>query len=216
MTSVAATPARGRGLAQWAGLGGIVYVVLFIVGNIVAFSGQPDTGGPPGEIVRYYRDSGNRDQVVAGWFLVLVGVFFLLWFLASLRIFMRRIDADGFLTSLATVGGAVYASLALVGIGLQTAVKTMSDDTFQHQVYPGLIHAADDAGYVLHATGGAGAAALMIAATLAAWRAGRVPAWAGWAGVVAGVLAIFSIFFFPQILIALWLLVAGWLLFSAR
>jgi hypothetical protein len=182
----------------------------------VAFGGQPDTGGPPGEIVRYYRDSGNRDQIIVGWFLVIIGVFGFLWFLSSLRLFMRRVDADGFLTTLAGVGGAVYAALTLAGVGLQTAVKTMSDDTFQDRVYPGLIHASDDAGYVLHATGDIGAAALMIAATLAAWRAGRVPAWAGWAGVVAGVLAIFSIFFFPQILIALWLLVAGWLLFSAR
>jgi hypothetical protein len=59
-------------------------------------------------------------------------------------------------------------------------------------------HAADDAGYVLHATGGAGASAMIIAASLAFLRSGVVRPWAGWLGVAAGILALASIAFFPQ------------------
>jgi len=58
-------------------------------------------------------------------------------------------------------------------------------------------------------------APLIIATSLAAMRAVLVPRWAGWVGVGVGILAIFSIFFFPMLLIALWLLVASVLLFQA-
>jgi hypothetical protein len=69
---------------------------------------------------------------------------------------------------------------------------------------------------VLHSAGGVGAAAMMVAASLAALRARVLPAWAGWIGILLGIAAIFSIFFFPQIGIAIWLVVAGALLFLSR
>ena len=56
----------------------------------------------------------------------------------------------------------------------------------------------------------------MIAASVAALRARIVPGWLSWIGAAAGILALGSIAFFPQLLIALWLLVAGVLLFLAR
>ena len=120
---------------------------------------------------------------------------------------------DGFLTGLTTIGGIVYAALALAAIAVNMGIRTMSDDTFHHTVYPGLIHAADDASYILHATGGAGAAAMIIAASVAAMRAGAWPAWAGWLGVVAGILALASILFFTQLAIAIWIVAVSALLF---
>ena len=62
---------------------------------------------------------------------------------------------------------------------------------------------------MLHATGGAGAAPMIIAASLAAMHAAAVPSWAGWLGVVAGILALASIAFLPQAAIAIWILVAS-------
>jgi hypothetical protein len=185
------------------------------VGVIVGDSGQPDFDAPPAEVISYYGDSGNRDQVAIGWALILVGVFFFLWFLGALRQFMQRTDADGLLTTMATIGGTVYASLTLAGAGLQAGILTMSDDTYRDQVYPALIHAARDASWVIHSSGGAGAAALIVAASLAVRRAGMVPGWAGALGVIVGVLALASVVFFPQILLALWILVASVLLFMA-
>ena len=49
---------------------------------------------------------------------------------------MRRIDADGLLTTMAMIGGAVYAALTLAGAGLQAGILTMSDDTYRDQVFP--------------------------------------------------------------------------------
>jgi hypothetical protein len=109
----------------------------------------------------------------------------------------------------------VYAALALTGIAVNMAIKTMSDDTYRHQVYPPLIHAANDAGYILHSTGGAGIGTLMIAASLAVVQTRALPVWLGWVGVAAGIVALASILFFPWFLIALWLLVASAILFAA-
>jgi hypothetical protein len=89
----------------------------------------------------------------------------------------------------------------------------MSDDTFQHRVFPELIHAADDAGYVMHATGAAALGAMIIAVSLAFMWGGVWPSWAGWLGVVVGILAIGAILFFTQFIFLLWILVVSVVMF---
>ena len=111
----------------------------------------------------------------------------------------RLEGGDGLLTALATIGGAIYAALAFVALALNAGIRTMSDDTYHHTVYPGLLHAADDASYMIHATGGAAVGAMIIAASVAAMRARAVPTWAGWLGIVAGILGIFSILSGPGV-----------------
>jgi hypothetical protein len=208
--SMPPAPRSSAGLARWAALGGIAYVVLFIIGTIFLFDGAPDGDASPAKVIAWYSDSGHRDRLNIGWILSGLGVFFFLWFLSSLRRTVRRHEGeDGFLTALTTIGGAVYATLALAALALNNGIRTMSDDTFHDQVFPGLIHAANDASYVLHATGGAGASAMIIAASIAAMRAAAVPSWAGWLGVVAGILALASIAFFPQAAIAIWILIVS-------
>lgn len=207
--------AGARGIERWAGLGGIVYVVLFIAGNVLAFHSAPTGDETPSKYLSFYGDSGHRDRISIGWVLIVLGLFFFLWFLSALRQLLRRIDEDGFLTTLAMVGGAAYATLALAGTSIWASLATMSDDTFHHQVYPGIVHAASDAGYVVHASGGAGAGAMMIAASLAASRASLIPRWAGIVGVVFGILGIASVVFLPQALVAIWILVASWIIFRA-
>jgi hypothetical protein len=184
--------------------------VLFIVGTILLFSGEPASDASPAKVIAYYSKSSHRDKIAIGWIVAGLGIFFFLWFLGALRQAIRRLEGgDGFLTAMTTIGGTVYATLAFAAIAVNQGIRTMSDDTYHHTVYPGLIHAADDAGYVLHATGGAGASAMIIAATVAAMRARAVPTWAGWLGILAGLLALISIIFFPQAAIAIWLLVVS-------
>jgi hypothetical protein len=206
---------RPRGIERWAGLGGVLYVVLFIGGVVLAFSGTPDSDAPPAKFVSYFGDSGNRDKLYFGWILVVLAVFCFLWFLGAVRQLLVRIDGNGFLTAIATIGGAVYAALTLAGMSIVTAVSTMSDDTFRDRVYPGVIHAGGDAGYVTHASGGVGIGAMMIAVSLAALRVALIPRWLGIIGIVLGILALGSIFFFPMLGIVIWLLVAGVLLTRA-
>jgi hypothetical protein len=214
MEAAATVGGRPRtGFARWAALSGAVYVLLFVVGTIVLFSGAKGGDDPPAEVIKYYSDSGNRDQIHFGWILIGLSIFFLLWFIAALRRALSAGDRDGILPTIVTIGGSIYAALALVAVAVNDGITTMSDDTFQHRVYPELIHAADDAGWVIHASGAAGLAAMIIAASYAFMARGTWPKWAGWLGVVIGVLSLAAVAFFPQFLFLLWILVVSVLMF---
>ena len=209
-----AAPVRSeRGLTRWAALGGAIYVVLFVIGTFFFFGDAPEGGDAPAKFVDWFSDSGHRDRIHIGWVLMGLSIFFLLWFVAYLRRAVGRLDPDDLLANVVGIGGAVYAATALVAISLEDALKTMSDDTYQHRVFPELIHAADDAGWVIHASGAAGLAAMIIAASLAFMWARIWPSWAGWVGVVVGILTLFSVAFFPQPLFLLWILIVSVLLF---
>ena len=56
------------GIARWAPVSGILYVVLWA---IVIFALEGDTGDSDSEILAWYADSGNRDQQLISFFLVL-------------------------------------------------------------------------------------------------------------------------------------------------
>jgi hypothetical protein len=205
----------GRGLERWAALGGVLYVVLFVIGTILEFGDSPAGDAAPSKVIAWYSDSGHRDRLHIGWVLIGLGLFFFLWFLSALRQALIRLVGEGFLPTLATVGGAVYAALALAAVSVSDAIRTMNDDTYRDQVFPELVHAANDASYVLHSSGGAGVGAMMIASSLAVVRTRALPVWLGWIGVAAGIIALASIVFFPWFVIALWLLVASAVLFVA-
>jgi hypothetical protein len=207
---------RSIPLLRWSGLGGILYVVLFVIGTVLAQHGQPDSDAPPATVIKYFSSGSHRDRIALGWFLVVLGVFFLLWFLAALRQAVRRLAGDGVLAMVATVGGAVYAALTLAAFSVDAGVKTMSDDTYKHTVYPELIHAANDTWWVLHSAGGAGAGAMMVAASLALLGSPRAPRWLAWLGVIAGISALVSVFFIPWFVIAVWLVIASVLVLRAH
>jgi hypothetical protein len=186
-----------------------LFVVLFIVGTSFFFSGNPDTDKSQDVVKAYWADSGHRDKLHIGWIFIGLSVFALLFFVAALRQRLRAADPDGFYATLATIGGALYATTTLVAFSLEDAIKTMSDDTFQKTVYPELIHAADDAGWVIHASGGVGISLLIIAASLAARRMGAVSSVLAWVSVVVGVLCLALVAFFPAFLMLLWLLIVS-------
>lgn len=212
MNTIAA--GRPTSLARWATLGGVLYVVLFVIGTILLYSNSPSSSSAPAKIIAWYGDSGHRTRINLGWLVAGLGIFFFLWFLSALRQAVRRWEAgDGLLTGMTTIGGAVYAALAFAAIAVNAGIRTMSDDTYHHTVYPGLIHGADDASYILHATGGAGIGAMIIAASVAAMRAGAWPKWAGWLGIVAGIIGIALLLFFTWFVVAIWIVAVSLMLF---
>jgi hypothetical protein len=198
------------GIARWGALAGAAYVVLFVVGVILIYGNSPDSGSAPAKIIAFYSDGSHRTRMNIGWLVAGLGVFCFIWFLSALRQRVSRLEAgDGFLAGLVTIGGTVYAALSLAALAVEVGIRTMSDDTYHHTVYPGLIHAADDAAWVLHASGGAGLSAMIVAASLAALRAAAVPRWAAWLGIVVGVLSLGLIIFFPWFVAAIWVLVVS-------
>ena len=83
------------------------------------------------------------------------------WFLASLRALVIRFDPDGFFATVVVVGGATF-------IALQGTALLLADPR-------------------LAAPSGAAGAAMIMASSLAALRARKIPKWFGQAGVAGGV-----------------------------
>jgi hypothetical protein len=202
------------GLRLWSSLCGLVFVVLAVVGALFIFDGPSD--GSPAKMTAWYGSSSNRAHINVGWILTGLGLFALIWFVAALRERVRESEQEGtFLSTVVLVGGTVYVALAMAGIAVTDGIKTMSDDTYQHQVYSGVIHAANDAAYLLVVTGGAAMAALIFATSIAVRRYAILPRWVSWFGFVAGVAAIASIIFFTMLVWLLWIAVASVSLFLA-
>jgi hypothetical protein len=209
-----ADPAVRSPLERWGALGGVLYVVLYVIGVIILFNGAPDSASAPAKIQAWYGDSGHRNRIAIGWILAGLGLFFLIWFIGSLREAVRAGDRTGFLGAIVAIGGAIYVAIDLAALGLDMGIRTMSDDTYHHTVYAGVIHAADDASYVMHSSGTAGMAAMIFAASAAILAGRGLPRWLGWFGLLAGLAALVSILFFTNVVWLLWILVASLLLFA--
>src|SRR5438094_66142 len=189
----------GRGLRVWASLGGLVFVVLAVAGALLLFDGPSDSS--PAKMAAWYGSSSNRAHVSIGWLLAGLGLFSLIWFVVAVRERVRAAEQASpeegtFLSTIVLAGGTIYVAVAMAGIALADGIKTMSDDTYQHQVYSGVIHAASDATYIMVVTGGAAMAALIFATSIAVRRYAILPRWVSWFGYVAGVAAILSVIFF--------------------
>jgi hypothetical protein len=204
------------GLRVWANLAGVAFAVLAVVGAALLFDGPTDKS--PAEMAAWYGSSSHRSHLNIGWVLVGLAIFFLVWFVGAAREHVARAEraAGGetaFLSTIVTIGGTVFAAVAFCVIGIADGIKTMSDDTYHHEVYSGVIHAANDAGYIMLVGGAVAMATMIFALSAAVLSFGLAPRWLGWFGVVAGVAAIFSIFFFTMLLWLLWVAVASVALF---
>ena len=176
-----------RGLRLWSSLAGLAFVVLAIVGAILLFDGPSDSS--PAKMTSYYDSSSNRTHIHIGWVLAGLGLFALIWFVAALRERVRASEQatpeEGtFLSTVVLVGGTVYIAVTMAAIAVADGMRAMSDDTYQHRVYSGVIHAAGDASYLLVVTAGAAMASLIFATSVAtrSCQAGSVgsvssPAW---------------------------------------
>jgi hypothetical protein len=203
-------------LRAWSSLGGIAFTVLAVVGSIFLYDGPQDSS--PARMAAWYGRSSNRTHIDIGWVLTGLALLCLIWFVAGVRervAVAEQADTPGasFLSSLIGIGGTVFVAAGVCQIGIAGGIKTMSDDTYHHQVYSGVIHAAGDASYVILAGSGIAMASMILAISLAIFAFGLLPRWVGWFGGVAGVAAIFSLFFFTMLVWLLWLAVASVMLY---
>jgi hypothetical protein len=203
-------------LRAWSSLAGIAFVVLAVIGAVFLYDGPQ--GSSPAKMAAWYGSGSNRTHINIGWVLTGLALLCLIWFVAAVRdrvAAAEQAEARGasFLSGLVTIGGTAFVAAGVCQIGIASGIKTMSDDTYHHQVYSGLIHAAGDASYIILAGSGVAMASLIFAVALATLNFGLLPRWVGWFGVVAGVAAIFSLFFFTMLVWLLWIAVTSVVLY---
>ncbi len=180
---------------RWERLGaatGIVFVVLAVAG-LLFVSFPPEPGAPAEEIVAYSIE--NRDGLLIQSYLFgLAGIFFL-WFLGSLRAYLRQAEGDtGRLSGVAF--GAGIATFAAFGTG--TGIASAVAYSIAGQADPD-VTAALSRVVALAITGTAFPLIVLLASTaLVGGRTKTLPRWHGlfgWGLVAVALIASLATFF---------------------
>jgi hypothetical protein len=101
-----------RRVQRYGGISGIVFVVLFGIGNALWAFDAPGAGAPAAEIVEFYNDTS--EGVVIGATLSLIAVAAFVLFAAAVRRILTQADGDDLLATTA-FGGALLALGAGIG-----------------------------------------------------------------------------------------------------
>jgi hypothetical protein len=203
---------------RWGLLAGPVFTVLFVVGFLIAGS-SPDPNARSAKIAKYLASNSDYHKNQAGFVAILAAGLFLIVFYSALRARLGQAEGEQPRAgSLALGAGAVSTALLVVGILLFAAPSFAAHDAAKHGAIldPGIYRLSNDLGYGLWV-------ASSVVGGLVAWsvwgvgrRTGAVPGWLGWFSLVAGILCLGSLFFFPMLLFDIWIFVAGLVLFLRR
>ena len=184
-----------------AALGGVVFVVLFLIG-LFAPGSPPTVDDSSGDVVEFFTD--NRGAILFSTFLVGLGVIAMLWFVGSLVNAMReagegRLAAAAFGGFILTFAAGMVSALLRAGLAFSVAGDiepdevralyhlTLVTDTMSSVIFAAFAFAVGGAalrtGFLPRAWGWAcGAMGLLAIVTATAW--GREGFWSPSGGIV--------------------------------
>lgn len=201
---------------RYGALVGALSVVCSLVGVMVVLN-QPQSGDADARIVAYFASHSHRVQGIVGFFVFLAGAVFLLAFLARLR--ERLAVAEGAPNGLSALAyGAGVASIPLwVGsMLLANAVSFASNESSNFRVDPNTFRLLADTAYFAWIAALAVSSLVVWATSAVALRTGVLPHWYARLGILAGVVQLFGLFFFPFVVWWIWLVATSILLVSRR
>ncbi len=195
------------GIARWAPVSGILYVVLWIV---VIFALEGDTGDSDAEILAWYADSGNRDQQVISFFLVLAASLCFVWFLSVLRGRLAQAEGTaGTKTALAFGAGLVAVTLWMIAAAIWMSISFAVDDADEFVVDPNMDRLFGNLGYALWFGGTTIALLVVLCAGLVGLRGQLMPRWLAWVSFVVAATMLVSFVFLPFLIWLGWVLVVS-------
>jgi hypothetical protein len=176
---------------RWAGVAGIVFVVLVIITIVV--SGSPPMGDDTVSKIRdYYID--HRSSLLWANLVGVVGIPFILWFAVMLRELLRGDRLANALGTFSLAGLIVTAPIALIGGALNVSVIYV--DGVAQTYRPDTLRLVYDTQSLAFAATSAGIAAFALGAALAIRRSGALPGftmWLAWLAVLGNVVTMFSV-----------------------
>jgi Domain of unknown function (DUF4386) len=163
---------------------GIVFVVLLVI-SIFALPMPPDIDEPAGNVATYFHN--HQDGIRASTFIGMIAGFFFLWFLGSLRSFLRVAEGPtGRLSSVLFGGGVATAALATV------ASTAMTLGALRPETNPQILQILYDLNLYVLPVGGFTLAAYAAAGGMVVLRSRVLPVWLGWGGLLVGLLQLLS------------------------
>jgi hypothetical protein len=200
---MAAMTESKQGLRRVGAWMGVAFAVLFVAG-FVAFN-TPSNGKNAQQWARWWNDSGHRAGAIIGAYLMVLGILAFIWFASSLR------DQFGEGGRLMFTFASVFAAVILVSIMVRAAIA--GGKQFGQTPVPvggDLARQFENIGFGMMLVAGGLAAGLFIGlASYLARRNGTLPGWLTIAGYVVAVLQLAAFFFFPFVLVPLWVLIAA-------
>lgn len=175
--------AKGR---RFDALTGIGFAVLALIGFLLPGT-PPKAGDSTAKLGSYFSDH-HSDLLTANLLLGLSAVFFL-WFLGSLRSYLRAGEGgEGRLSAAAFGAGVAGIAMLLVGAALFNGLAfTLADGATPD---PSITRAIFDAASGVLAMVGFAFAVLFGAASCSAARSGALPGWLVWSGSVIALLQV--------------------------
>jgi hypothetical protein len=156
--------------ARYGAMTGVIAVILFIAGFLIFGADMPGTDATADEWAEFFTD--NRDSVQIGVTVASVGLFFLVWFLGSLRSAIATAEGGaGRLASIAFGGGLAGATIFLVAFSATAAAALRPDE-----LDPTVTRALNDFALLTGGPAAAAITALFGATAIAGYRHGALPA----------------------------------------
>jgi hypothetical protein len=132
--------------------------------------------------------------------------------MGTLRVKLDRAESSpGTLTGLVWGSGIVATTLIVAGAAVSAAPALLAGDQ-DFQLAANTAEILNWAGYLLLVGGIMTASIVVLATSMASLRTGVLPAWVGWTGLVVAIVMLFSIYYFPMIIFAAWILAVSMLM----
>ena len=197
-----------RRLERYAPLAGLLFLVLAVVAFVLS-SDPPDTDESTAQVVEYWQDNEAK-EIVSAILTTLAGAA-LVWFAASLRAAISRVEGgSGRLGTLALSGAVIIAT----GLGVVSAFAFAAADTVGDvppQVTQTLAVLYADTFFPMVV----GALVLYVSAGMAILRYRVLPVWLGVVALIGAVVAVSPLGFFAFLLLLVWVAVVGVLMFRS-
>ena len=177
-----------KGLARFAPLMGVLAVILWIIGVILAASDSPGDKAPGAEIAANFDEHGTKILLAVTFFGVGSSAF--IWFLGSLTSRLRADLGDNRLASIVLASGTAAAT-AFTCVLAPGAAGALASDNRDRTLSPAAAEALEVLGDGFFVVAEFIAVAFVGAAALAILRGRTFPTWFGWlTALVAVVLVI--------------------------
>jgi hypothetical protein len=161
-------------------------------------------GRQPAEIVSYYGDHGDRVRQIAGFYVLAVGVVFLVWFAAILR---STLEAP-FVLAAGTLTGALL--LAADALWAATAITVQHEHGYVLEPATHLI--VEDAGFAFFVAAMLSAMAFVGAVSIAILRTRALPITLGLIGLPVAASLAAAWYYLPLFALLAWILAVSLLL----
>jgi hypothetical protein len=197
---------RPRGLKRYAPLTGVAFVVLLILAIVIGGS-TPDNNDSLRKIVNFWHDNKSAQQwsaLVGAWAIV-----FFVWFAATVRSVLRRLEEGPSRLSAISFGGALIGATGLLSsLSLSFGAADSVNDV-PGEVTRTLTVLSNEFFFPI----AAGYGLFFLAAGILAVGTRALPAWLGWPAVVIGIVCLTPVGFFALLLGLVWTFVASILLY---